>query len=42
LQAGLAELLPRRTNPGKHGVVLGDREEPSTADDGGPARKLRR
>jgi sterol 3beta-glucosyltransferase len=41
LQAGLAELLPRRTDPGKHGVVLGDREEPSSAA-AGPARKVRR
>lgn len=42
LQAGFAELLPRRTDPGKRGVVLGDRDEPSSAADNGPVRKLRR
>jgi hypothetical protein len=42
LQAGLAELLPGRMCPAKHGVVLGDRDEPSSAADGGPVRKLRR
>ena len=38
----LAELLPRRTDPGKQGVVLGDRDEPSSKAGDGPARKLRR
>ena len=42
LQAGLAELLPQRTNPGKHGVILSDRDDPSRDDGDGPARKRRR
>src|SRR5262245_17959158 len=41
LQAGLAELLPGRMCPAKHGVVLGDRDEPSSVADSGPVRKLR-
>lgn len=41
LQAGLAELLPR-VKLGHHGVVFSDGDEPSSADDGGPVRKLRR
>jgi hypothetical protein len=41
LQVGLAELLPRRADPGKRGVVLSDGQEPSDASDG-PVRKARR
>lgn len=41
LQAGLAELVPGRTNPGPHGEGPSDRKEPSTAEDDGPARRLR-
>ena len=41
LQVGLAELLPRRTDPGKRGVVLGSRHEPRDASDG-PVRKAQR
>jgi hypothetical protein len=41
LQVGLAELLPRRTDPGRQGVVLDDRDEPSSKAGDGPARKLR-
>ena len=41
LQVGLAELLPRRTDPGKRGVVLGSRHEPQDASDG-PVRKAQR
>jgi hypothetical protein len=39
LQAGLADLLPKLT-PGLHEVALSD--EPPSADDEGPVRKLRR
>jgi sterol 3beta-glucosyltransferase len=41
LQAGLTELLPS-WKPGPSGVVFSDRDEPSSADSGGPVRKLRR
>jgi len=41
VQAGLAELLPRGI-PGRHGVVFSDGDTPSSADDEGPVRKLRR
>ena len=41
LQAGLAELLPR-VKSRHHGVVFSDGDEPPSADNGGPVRKLRR
>ncbi|HET8529898.1 MAG TPA: glycosyltransferase [Methylomirabilota bacterium] len=41
LQAGLAELLPT-VKRARHGVVFSDDDEPSSADDGGPVRKVRR
>ena len=41
LQAGLAELLPT-VKRGHHGVTFSDGAEPSSADTGGPVRKVRR
>jgi sterol 3beta-glucosyltransferase len=41
VQAGLAELLPTGI-PGRHGVVFSDGDKPSSADNEGPVRKLRR
>ncbi len=41
VQAGLAELLPRGI-PGRLGVVFSDGDKPSSADNEGPVRKLRR
>ena len=42
LQAGLAELVPGRRNPGQRGEGPSDREELPTAEDDGPTRRLRR
>ncbi len=41
VQAGLAELLPRGI-PSRHGVVFSGGDTPSSADNEGPVRKLRR
>jgi len=41
VQAGLAELLPRGI-PGRLGVVFSDGDKPSSAENEGPVRKLRR
>jgi len=41
VQAGLAELLPRGI-PSRHGVIFSGGDTPSSADNEGPVRKLRR
>jgi hypothetical protein len=41
VQAGLVELLPMGI-PGHQGVVFSDGDKPSSADNEGPVRKLRR
>jgi UDP:flavonoid glycosyltransferase YjiC (YdhE family) len=42
LQAGLAELMPRRTDPGQPGEVPRERQQPSPGEGGGPVGPLRR